>query len=136
MDSKHLYCIDGLKGVCACIIAFIWHYRHFMRPPTAPFFSLFPVMYQYGDKLVELFFALSGFGMMLGYGRKILNHDISFQNYILRRLRKIYPLFFLSTTIVAVLELILHKHTGNFFVYGNYDLYHFLLNLLLLQNGV
>ena len=134
--TVHLDCIDGVKGLAACVIAFFLHYQHFSMPPQVPFFNVFRVSYENGFFMVELFFMLSGFGMSIGYVNKILNRQISFGVYMGKRIRKLYPLFLLSTFIVAVLEFIIHSSSGELFVYQNYDLYHLILNLLLLQNGV
>lgn len=134
--DKHLDWIDGLKGISACIIAFAWHYQHFIAFPNVPFYKIFQVTYSYGSYLVELFFMLSGFGMMLGYGERILNHEITFIRYMKKRIKKIYPLFLLSTFVVIILEMLIHHQSGEYFVYQNFDLYHLILNLLLLQNGV
>lgn len=135
-DNDHLECIDGIKGIACFIIAFFWHYRHFCKPPDVPFFNIFQVSYKYGYLLVELFFMLSGFGMMSGYGRRVLDHEITFPEYIMKRIKKLYPLFLLSTFIVIILEILIHHKAGEFFVYQNFDLYHLVLNLLLLQNGL
>lgn len=134
--QKHeLDWLDGLKGICAFIIAFVWHFRHFKKPPEAPFSQIFPLMYAKGMYIVELFFVLSGFGMMLGYGKRIVNREIGFGSYFKRRVSKLYPLFLLTTLLVVIFEAIIFRKCGTYFVYENYDLYHLLLNLLLLQNG-
>ena len=135
-DSCHLECIDGIKGILCFVLAFFWHYRHFCKPPAVPFYNIFPVSYDRGYLIVEFFFILSGFGMMSGYGRKVLNHEITFPEYIMKRIKKLYPLFLLSTFVVILLEILIHHKTGDFFVYPNFDLYHLVLNLLLLQNGL
>ena len=127
--------IDGLKGVSACLIAFVWHYQHFLPIDAAPFRNVFFVCYHYGDHIVELFFMLSGFGMMLGYSQKIFSQSISFPQYIKKRIIKLYPLFLISTFIVYILQLFIHHRIGEYFVYKNYDVYHLVLNILLLQNG-
>ncbi len=135
-DNGHLDCIDGIKGISCFIIAFFWHYRHFCTATDAPFYNIFQVSYDYGYLLVEFFFMLSGFGMMSGYGQKVIDHEIAFPEYIMKRIKKLYPLFLLSTFIVVLLEILIHHKTGGFFVYQNFDLYHLVLNLLLLQNGL
>ena len=53
--DKHLDCIDGIKGLGACIIAFLWHYQHFIMPPDVPLYRIFPVLYENGYIFVELF---------------------------------------------------------------------------------
>ncbi len=135
-DDSWLESIDGLKGICAFLIAFVWHYQHFVPLNTVPFYPLFRISSDFGLFYVEYFFLLSGFGMMYGYGRRVTGREISFYAFMGRRIRKIYPLFLLTTGIVAVLQALILRKTGSTFVYPNHDLYHLVLNLLLLQNGI
>jgi len=133
--NKHLSSLDGLKGLSACIIAFAWHYQHF-APTFSPFKIIIPFSFDYGYLMVELFFMLSGFGMMIGYKNRILDNNLSFKDFILRRISKIYPAFLFSTILVIVLEVLYLHKTGTTFVYPNFDIYHLLLNIFLLQNGL
>ena len=133
---EHLTCLDGLKGIGAFIVAFIWHYQHFGPQEGSPFDTLFKISYMYGWSMVDLFFMLSGVGMMIGYGKRVHDKEISFKDFILRRLSKLYPLFIVSTIIVFVLEFIYRHKVGATFVYPNYDIYHVIQNMLFLQNGI
>ncbi len=129
-------CLGAIKFFGAFIVAFIWHYQHFQPAAGDPLGRFFAFSYPYGWLMVELFFMLSGFGMMLGYGNKILSHTISFAPYIKKRIAKIYPLFFVTLVLVTFLELIITLKTGMPFVYPNFDLYHLLLNVVLCQDGL
>lgn len=129
-------CLDTVKFVGACLVAFIWHYQHFAPADGSPFDFIFTYSYEYGWIMVELFFMLSGFGMMLGYCNKILKHQMSFPEYIRKRLNKIYPLFFVTLVLVIVFELIFKAKTGDTFVYANFDLYHLFLNIILCHDGL
>ena len=135
-DSKELLCIDALKGIGAFIIAFVWHYQHFTPTQEFPLSSIFEISCAHGYLMVELFFMLSGFGMALGYQRKIQNKEINFFPYIKKRFCKLYPPFLVALFATGFLECLHIIQTGTTFIYGNFDLYHFLLNLLLLQNGL
>lgn len=134
-NSRHLGAIDGLKGIGACIIAFFWHYQHFSPQNGSPFFSVFPMCYNFGSFMVELFFMLSGFGMMLGYSERIISHSISFREFIVKRLKRIYPPFLFFTLMTIILELAYYYRCGTTFKYGNFDLQHLIYNLLLMQDG-
>ena len=130
-------CLDGIKGIGIFIIAFMWHYQHFTGVnQNLPLSRFFPLSYNYGFLMVEVFFMLSGFGMIMGYRDKILEHKITFKEYIFKRIKKIYPIFLLTLLLTAIFEIIYRKLTGSFFVYPNFDLYHFVLNLLCLQDGI
>lgn len=128
---------DGIKGICACVIAFVWHYQHF-APEVYPFSSVLKLFYDCGLYAVEIFFVLSGFGMMIGYGEKIGNGKVTFAQYILKRIRKIYPLMIITTVVVAVLQYFYLQKAGCIFQYPteNYNVFYFVLNLLGLQNGI
>lgn len=129
-------CLFTLKFISSFIIAFIVHYRHFPMNHGFPFAYIFKWSYQSGHKIVELFFMLSGFGMFLGYNEKICRHEISFKVYIMKRIKKLYPLFFFTLILVTLLE-IWHMHlTGKTFVYNNFDCWHFFMNLILCQDGI
>lgn len=136
VTERHLNSIDGLKGIGACIIAFAWHYQHFQPQNGSPFERILTVSYQHGWTMVDLFFLISGFCMMGAYGMKVFHYEISFKDYIFRRIRKLYPLFLLTTGIVIILQIIHHALSGGYFVYENFDLYHLVLNILFLQNGL
>lgn len=129
-------CLDAIKFFAACIVAFVWHYQHFEPAAGNPFGTIFAYSYPYGWLMVELFFMLSGFGMMVGYGSKVLNHQVSFPQYIRKRLNKIYPLFFVTLVLVTILELIFKAKMGYTFVYPNFDLYHLFLNIILCHDGL
>lgn len=135
-ESKDLLCIDALKGIGAIIIAFFWHYQHFIPFPEFPLSRIFEISCAHGYLMVELFFMLSGFGMALGYQKKIQNKEIGFLSYIKKRFCKLYPPFLAALFATGFLECVHITQTGATFIYDNFDLYHFLLNLLLLQNGL
>ena len=137
MNSKtNTVCLNTVKFFGACIVAFVWHYQHFAPVNGSPFDFIFAYSYPYGWLMVELFFMLSGFGMMVGYGNRVLKHQMPFPEYIRKRLNKIYPLFFVTLILVIILELIFKAKTGNTFEYANFDLYHLFLNVILCHDGV
>lgn len=137
-NKTNTICLNSVKFFAACIVAFIWHYQHFqpIQGGGQPFDSIFVFSYQYGWLMVELFFMLSGFGMMIGYSSKVLNHEISFVEYLKKRIHKIYPLFFVSLILVIIVEIIYRLKMGNTFVYGSFDMYHLMLNVILCQDGL
>ncbi len=134
-QSQHLYGIDGLKGIGACIVAFAWHYQHFKPQNGSPFYDFITFSYKYGWCMVELFFMLSGFGMMIGYGDRIINSKINFKEFISKRIKKLYPIFLFGTVLTIILEIIHMNYTDKTFVYGNFDIQHLFMNLLFIQDG-
>lgn len=134
-NTRHLYSLDGLKGLAICVIAFCWHYSHFGTSEVHPVSDVLRLSFGNGFIMVELFYMLSGFGMMMGYGDRIISHAISFPEYIKKRFKKIFPVFLFGTLYTIIVEYIyLHKE-GVTFVYPNFDYYHFILNLFLMQDG-
>ncbi len=133
-ENNKIYCIDGLKGIGACLIAFVWHYQHFAPQAGSPFYRLFSLFYDRGDRVVELFFLLSGLGIALGYQKKILEGKISFNKFMFKRVEKLFPLMWLTLLITTVLQFVHIALNGATFVYPYFDLYHFVLNVFGLQN--
>ena len=133
-DAGKLNWITGVKGVCVFVIAFLWHYQHFITVDNAPMFGLLVFSYHYGDTLVDLFFCLSGLGIFLGYEEII--RTVSLKHFMTKRIRKLYPPMLMGLLLTTVLEWFYIRHEGKPFVYGNYDIKHFLLNVLGLQSGI
>ncbi|MBQ8246321.1 MAG: acyltransferase [Lachnospiraceae bacterium] len=137
MDKQQdLACVSGLKGFGACMIAFVWHYQHFAPQAGFPFYCLLRPFYDMGDRMVEVFFMLSGFGMILGYERRIRDGKVTFREYIGKRVKKLFPLMWVTLFVTLFLQCIYFYKVGTTFVYPNLDVYHFLLNLFGLQNGI
>ena len=134
-SSAHFGAIDGMKGIGACIIAFFWHYRHFRPQNGFPMHSVFPMSYDYGSFMVELFFMLSGFGMMTGYFTRVSEHRIGFCEFMGKRLKKLYPPFLFFTALTVILQLVYRSKCGETFVYNNFDIEHLIYNLFLMQDG-
>lgn len=135
-QGGQINCIDGIKGIGACLIAFVWHYQHFSPQEGYPFYRLFVPFYDHGDRVVELFILLSGFGMVLGYQKRILAGTISFREYIFKRIEKLYPLMWLTLVVTVILQWGYLCKIGTTFVYPYFDVWHFLLNILGLQNSI
>lgn len=135
-SEDKLSCIDGLKGIGACSIAFVWHYQHFAPQEGSPFYRLFVPFYDMGDLMVEVFFMLSGLCMVLGYEKKILNGEITFAEYMGKRLKKLFPIMLFTLLVTLLLQYIYARRAGGTFQYSNFDVYHFILNLLGVQDGI
>lgn len=127
--------IDSIRGVAACIVAFVWHYQHFQPISKYPFASIFVFSYEYGWLMVELFFIVSGFMMSYQYKDNILGRRISFFEYCKKKFYHLWPLMFVTLLVVTAQEFMYQMINGETFVYGSFDLYHFILNILLIQNG-
>ncbi len=124
--------LDSLRGLAAICIVF-WHYSsHFHVQPLG---WLLRPFYGNGWIFVDFFFVLSGF--VLGRTYISQSKSIAFIKNIKHRLSRLYPLHFLTLLAAALGQLIIIWKFKSPFVYEFNDIYHFILNLLLLnQSGL
>jgi peptidoglycan/LPS O-acetylase OafA/YrhL len=86
--------------------------------------------------MVDLFFVLSGFIFYSIYRKSIENHTLSFKNFAVLRVSRLYPLHWL-TLIVILLFQIFRKYNGleSFPIHYSRNPILFLFNIPMLQNG-
>ncbi|SEK21937.1 Peptidoglycan/LPS O-acetylase OafA/YrhL, contains acyltransferase and SGNH-hydrolase domains [Pseudobutyrivibrio ruminis] len=134
MKKERIYSLDALKGVACLIIAFLWHYQNVqpagLGEPLQQYFGFF---YRYGKYFVELFFMISGFTMAYCYKEKI-DDGLSFYDYLVKRIKHLYPLFYLTLLYMAVMQMAYYQLAGKFFVY-KVSVWHFILNVFCVQTG-
>ncbi|WP_143321017.1 acyltransferase [Clostridium sp. HBUAS56010] len=131
---QRLTCLDGLRGIVCCCVAFFWHYQHF-SPSNFPFSHIAYWPYHYGWLAVEFFFLLSGYIFFYKYSKPISEGTISFRNFFILRFSRLYPLHFVTLTVVMLFQWYRIFQGKDFFIYSNNNLYHFLLNIFFIQNG-
>ena len=132
-NTKYIDSLNGLRGICAVIIAFFWHYNHFTSTP--PLKKLFFPFYALGEGVVEMFFLISGFVMVYAYQEKILS-GYSFLTYIKRRLLHFYPLFFCTMIITSIEQILWHNNFNQYYIYGPLDIKRIVFALLLQLPGL
>ena len=102
--ERRLRYIDGLKGLLAIVI-FCYHYYIVLCNQDA---SLIPIpivaLFIRGYLAVELFFMISGFLMASAYTDKQIN--MTFYQYISKKLLRIMPCFFISNLLMVMISLI------------------------------
>ena len=135
---KRFYSLDVLRGVAALGIVF-WHWQHFFQPlniqgellsvDSQPLPEIFLIFYKHGFKAVQLFFCLSGFIFFWLYSEPIANKKITFKTFGFLRMSRLYPLHFVTLTVVAINQFFYMGMTGTYFVYQINDAYHYLLNI-------
>lgn len=133
-NIKRLTALDGLRGVAALGVAFFWHYQHF-APREYPFSNAGYWFYRYGFSLVDLFFVISGFVFCYVYKERISAGRVSLREFGILRFSRLYPLHFATLIIVAALQIVRGMAGKGFFIYPSNDVYHFILNVLFVQNG-
>jgi peptidoglycan/LPS O-acetylase OafA/YrhL len=83
-----------------------------------------------------LFFLISGFIFFWLYADRIADRTVSITEFWVLRITRLYPLHLVTLILVAGLQFLFHKRTGQYFSYGINDLRHFVLGLLFFQvNG-
>lgn len=112
--TRNYPALDGLKGIFMFLIVF----NHVLPelPAPTPILDAIPLtsfIPKFGGDLGNcMFFMLSGFVMSTGYQNRIRTHEIGFQDYFLKRLCKLYPIYILSNLVMLVLTVLEHGPSG------------------------
>ncbi|MGO4743092.1 acyltransferase family protein [Serratia quinivorans] len=137
---EKIYSLDVLRGLAAISVVF-WHWQHFFyigdKPSNfivekQPLYNYLSIFYLHGDLAVELFFCISGFIFYWLYSKKISKKEIGVVEFTINRLSRLYPLYILTFILVAILQFFYIKSHNSFFVYQLNDIYHAILNILMI----
>ena len=125
MKQQRFDALTGLKGLFSLVIVF------FHTLPMTPLIQKIPLtsfVKSYGGSIGNcFFFVTSGFLIALGYRDRIRSGGITFGDFLVKRLRKLYPLY-LITNLVSLLINIFRFGAGVINIRR-------ILFTLLLQNG-
>jgi peptidoglycan/LPS O-acetylase OafA/YrhL len=137
---RYFFWVDGLRGVAAlCVVVF--HYHHFYLDDwqgrsDLPALTHFPYarfvwpIYEYGHYAVELFWVISGFVFAHVY----LQRPIGMRQFWGARFARLYPLHLVMLLVVVTLQFLSMRTVGHWEIYGNNDLRHFLLQIVMASN--
>lgn len=125
--------IDSLRGLAALSVT-LWHYQHF-APSTYPFADALIFFYKFGHIAVDFFFLLSGFIFFRKYAQDIQAGAVAAREFFWLRVSRLYPLHVGTLLLVTLLQLPFWVVDHGTFIYANYNVLHFVLNLLMLQYG-
>jgi len=141
-NSSRLYSIDALRGVAALAVV-VWHWQHFYaitgtwasvwNRADQPFYIFLKPLYDQGWVAVDLFFAVSGFVFYWLYLEPVAKGEVSAGKFALQRFSRLYPIYLLTLLVAAMLELLFHRATGNYFIFDANDWPHFIRSLFLVQ---
>jgi peptidoglycan/LPS O-acetylase OafA/YrhL len=139
---KRFYSLDAIRGLSAIVIV-LWHWMHFtligkqsissFDKTTLPLYDILKPFYLTGTLGTNFFFLLSGFLFFWLYQKKISERTISPKVFWIHRITRLYPLHLVTLLLVIILQLIYVNQYGFYFIYYNFDLYHFVLNLFFMQ---
>lgn len=136
---ERFYSLDAIRGIAALSVVF-WHWKHFFYQGTSPaafnkaLQPLYPYMwflYERGYLAVDFFFTLSGFIFFWLYSEKIFRKGMRAWNFFLLRFSRLYPLHLATLIFVLVFQKAWYFFNGQYAVYPDNDVYHFVLNLFL-----
>lgn len=135
---KRLYALDVSRGLAALAVA-VWHWQHFAYQGASvpanfdrsvqPLYGWLRLCYEQGYRGVDYFFLLSGFIFFWIYRDTIADRLISFRDFWILRLSRLYPLHIVTLLAVAFLQWLFVTRNAFFFIYPDNDPYHFLLQL-------
>ena len=120
---KRLHALDTLRGVAALAIV-VWHWQHFYaisgvwqagwQRTAQPLYWVLKPLYDAGWAAVDLFFALSGFIFFWLYAPAIRERAMGLGKFAWLRFSRLYPLFFVTLIVAAILQYFFHRATGHF----------------------
>lgn len=120
--------IEILRFICALTVV-LDHYRFFFVQgldnstimqslgPKFPLYGVLSPLYERGDLAVPVFWTISGFIFFYNYSDMIAAERVTFQEYLIRRFSRLYPLHIASLLLVATLQLLYLYNHGTYFIF-------------------
>ena len=136
---NRIFLLDIARGIAALAVA-IFHYKLFFSYninlenydiENQPLYNYLRLIYEFGWIAVQFFFLLSGFIFFKLYLNLIIDRKVSFYNFFILRISRLYPLHLLTLIFVLIIFYLLDFN--NFFNPINADFKHFMLNLFLIH---
>jgi len=123
-----------LRGICA-ISVLLGHYKFVFNSEadfftSRPFNDFFSVLYDNGGESVRIFWMISGLILTHTY---INQAKVRGRNFLVARFARLYPVHVVSLLIVTLLQQISMSNFKKYEIYGDNDIYHFLLNIFFIQ---
>lgn len=95
MSATRLSQLDGLRGIAACLVAFVFHARLLFDGKLAPVEGFYPISWlqHYSWSFVDLFFVLSGYIFAHCYLENgSLRRGVSGADFFVARIARLWPL--------------------------------------------
>ena len=131
--------LEALRFLTAFAIL-VFHYRHFsfvaehpvdLVSERLPLYGLLRAFHDSGAYGVYVFWCISGFIFFWKYRDPIADRSVDSWKFFVLRFSRLYPLHLVMLLVVALLQTIYFRLRGNFFVYQENDLPHFLAQLFM-----
>ncbi|MBC9929408.1 acyltransferase family protein [Chitinophaga qingshengii] len=140
----YFHSLDAFRGIAAIIVV-LFHWQMFFYPNdvfiprgerniTMPLYPVLSIFYTHGMVSVDIFFQLSGFIFFWLYADSIAKGKTDFRKFSIYRISRLYPLHIVTLIAVGILQAIMLRRMGHYFVIQYNDAYHFFLNLFFMQN--
>lgn len=97
-----------------------------------PAYGLLWPIYEHVALAVQMFWLISGFVFMAVYGAS--GKSVSFRTFFAHRVARLYPLHLATLIVVAIVQMIGMHSNGQWQVYGNNDVSHFVAQLFFASN--
>jgi peptidoglycan/LPS O-acetylase OafA/YrhL len=137
--ANKLLGLEALRFLTAFAIL-VFHYRHFsfiadkpvgLVPERLPLYGPLQAFHDSGAFGVWVFWCISGFIFFWKYRDPIAERSVTGWKFFVLRFSRLYPLHFVTLLLVALLQPVYFALSGNFFVYLDNDLPHFLAQLFM-----
>jgi len=137
--ANKLLGLEALRFLTAFAIL-VFHYRHFafvgdqpvgLDQQRLPLYGLLQPLHDSGAFGVWIFWCISGFIFFWKYRDPIAERSVGGWKFFVLRLSRLYPLHLATLLLVAMLQPAYFGLRGNFFVYQQNDLSHFLAQFLM-----
>ena len=139
---------DKLIGIellrfASAVAVLVFHYQHFayvgtsltnFHPAAQPFYGALRLFYDYGFCGVEVFWCISGFIFFWKYGEVVSQKRMAGRKFFVLRMSRLYPLHIATLLFIAAMQFVYSLKLGEFFIYPNNDVVHFILQIFMASN--
>lgn len=129
--------IDAVRGIAAIIIVIFHypqHFRNYLK--VVPFSKSLGIIYSNGLYMVEIFFSISGFVIFYNYFHELSDNNITMFEFLRKKITKLYPLYFFTTFLVAIEQLIVFLTHHLVICHETNNFVNFIYAIFLMNNGI
>lgn len=144
MLKERMKALNFLKGISAIIIAYFYHYRNDFainigkNYPYENLQGIFGGIKWWSIKgwmLTDLFFVLSGMTFVIAYKNKIALGKISFHDFMLNRVKRLFPMMVISTITMTIMEYIYYICSGGVWWLSEANIWNVFISIIGMPTG-